>query len=143
MSRLSRLTCDMQHIIRATGLRHVRLSCYAQPGALPASGSDASLYRVSRIMLMSTESTSSEQLTTRVIELVKKYDKIDAEKVTENADFAKDLSLDSLDRVELVMAIEQEFSIEIPDNEADKLSCCADVVSYIRSQSQSDTSSAS
>ncbi|KAJ1690259.1 hypothetical protein LUZ63_014414 [Rhynchospora breviuscula] len=133
----------MQHIIRATVLRHVRFSCYAQSGALPASGSEASIYRIPQIMHMSTQSASSEQLTTRVIELVKKYDKIDADKVTENADFAKDLSLDSLDRVELVMAIEQEFSIEIPDNEADKLSCCADIVSYIRSQSQSNTSSAS
>jgi NADH dehydrogenase (ubiquinone) 1 alpha/beta subcomplex 1, acyl-carrier protein len=63
--------------------------------------------------------------------------------VTEKADFAKDLSLDSLDRVELVMAIEQEFSIEIPDNEADKLTCCADVVHYILSQSQSNDSSIS
>jgi NADH dehydrogenase (ubiquinone) 1 alpha/beta subcomplex 1, acyl-carrier protein len=64
--------------------------------------------------------------------------------VTEKADFAKDLSLDTLDRVELVMglmAIEQQFSIEIPDNEADKLTCCADVVHYILSQSQSNDSS--
>lgn len=51
--------------------------------------------------------------------------------VTESADFQKDLSLDSLDRVELVMAFEQEFSIEIPDEEADKLKCCADVAQYI------------
>lgn len=51
--------------------------------------------------------------------------------VTERADFQKDLSLDSLDRVELVMAFEQEFSIEIPDEEADKLKCCADVAKYI------------
>lgn len=53
--------------------------------------------------------------------------------VTETADFQKDLSLDSLDRVELVMAFEEEFSIEIPDEEADKLKCCADVAKYIKS----------
>lgn len=53
--------------------------------------------------------------------------------VTETADFQKDLSLDSLDRVELVMAFEQEFSIEIPDEKADKLSCCADVAKCILS----------
>ncbi len=53
------------------------------------------------------------------------------EQVTEKADFQKDLSLDSLDRVELVMAFEEEFSIEIPDEKADKLSCCADVAKYI------------
>ena len=57
--------------------------------------------------------------------------------VTETADFQKDLSLDSLDRVELVMAFEQEFSIEIPDDKADKLTCCADVAKYIISESQS------
>lgn len=56
--------------------------------------------------------------------------------VTETADFQKDLSLDSLDRVELVMAFEQEFSIEIPDDKADKLTCCADVAKYIISESQ-------
>lgn len=41
--------------------------------------------------------------------------------------------MDSLDRVELVMAFEQEFSIEIPDEKADKLTCCADVAKYIAS----------
>lgn len=53
--------------------------------------------------------------------------------VTETADFQKDLSLDSLDRVELIMALEEEFSIEIPDEKADKLACCADIAKYIAS----------
>lgn len=57
-----------------------------------------------------------------------------ADQVTETADFQKDLSLDSLDRMELVMAFEQEFSIEIPDEQADKLTCCANVARYITSQ---------
>ena len=56
--------------------------------------------------------------------------------MTETADFLKDLSLDSLDWVELVMAFEQEFSVEIPDDKADKLTCCADVAKYIISESQ-------
>lgn len=51
--------------------------------------------------------------------------------VTAAADFQKDLSLDSLDRVELVMAFEEEFSFEIPEEKADKLTCCADVAKYI------------
>lgn len=59
--------------------------------------------------------------------------------VTEDADFQKDLSLDSLDRVELVMAFEQEFSIEIPDEKADKLTCCADVAEYIESGAEQNT----
>ncbi|XP_019095452.1 PREDICTED: acyl carrier protein 3, mitochondrial-like [Camelina sativa] len=72
-----------------------------------------------------------DQILTRVIELVKKYDKANSSKVTERADFQKDLSLDSLDKVELVMAIEEEFSIEIPEEKADKLTCCGDVATYI------------
>ncbi|XP_023520171.1 acyl carrier protein 3, mitochondrial [Cucurbita pepo subsp. pepo] len=84
--------------------------------------------------LCTSTDTSSDEIVDRVIGLVKKFDRIDACKVTETADFQKDLSLDSLDRVELVMAFEQEFSIEIPDEKADKLTCCADVARYIASQ---------
>ncbi|KAL6544683.1 hypothetical protein OROMI_023545 [Orobanche minor] len=72
-----------------------------------------------------------DQVMDRVIGLVKRFDKIDAVKVTEKADFQKDLSLDSLDRVELVMAFEEEFSVEIPDADADKFKCCADVAKYV------------
>lgn len=79
---------------------------------------------------------SHDQVLDRVIGLVKKFDKTDAAKVTKTADFQKDLSLDSLDRVELVMAFEQEFSIEIPDEEADKFKCCADVARYILAGSE-------
>ncbi|KAL8137334.1 hypothetical protein V2J09_003335 [Rumex salicifolius] len=86
-------------------------------------------------LLCTTTGNHSDQIMTRVIGLVKKFDNIDAAKVTEMADFQKDLSLDSLDRVELVMSFEQEFSIEIPDDEAEKLKCCADVAKYILSES--------
>lgn len=88
------------------------------------------LKQLSHQMCSSTV-TGPDQIMDRVIGLVKKFDKIDASKVTTTADFQKDLSLDSLDRVELVMAFEQEFSIEIPDEKADKLTCCADVAKYI------------
>ena len=46
---------------------------------------------------------------------------VDEDKVTLTADFANDLGADSLDTVELVMAIEEEFSIEIPDEDAEKI----------------------
>ncbi|CAK9156805.1 unnamed protein product [Ilex paraguariensis] len=78
--------------------------------------------------------TNYDQIMDRVIGMVKRSNSIDATKVTETADFQKDLSLDSLDRVELVMAFEQEFSIEIPDEKADRLKCCADVTKYIISE---------
>ncbi|WOL10435.1 hypothetical protein Cni_G19190 [Canna indica] len=118
----------MQHLRNAL-TKHVRLSCSARVLEFPAAG--GLVHAPRRQLCASSAATSFEDLKTRVLDLVKKYDKIDSSKVTDTADFQKDLSLDSLDRVELVMAIEQEFSVEIPDDKADKLSCCADVVKYI------------
>ncbi|XP_042422362.1 acyl carrier protein-like isoform X1 [Zingiber officinale] len=116
----------MQHLRNAMA-KHCRLSC--SPLGLPElSAAGRSLEARRRHFCASS---TSEDFTSRVLEVVKKFDRIDANKVTEKADFRKDLNLDSLDRVELVMAIEQEFLVEIPDEKGDKLSCCADVVKYI------------
>ena len=57
--------------------------------------------------------------------------KVKKEKVTPTARFKDDLDLDSLDAVEVVMAIEEEFVIEIPDSEADKILSIADAVAYV------------
>lgn len=51
--------------------------------------------------------------------------------VTENANFVDDLGADSLDTVEMVMAFEEEFSIEIPDEDAEKIKTVKDAVDYI------------
>ena len=56
---------------------------------------------------------------------------VDAEKVTANASFIDDLGADSLDTVELVMAFEEEFGCEIPDDEAEKLLTVGNAVKYI------------
>ncbi len=53
------------------------------------------------------------------------------EEVTDNAKFVDDLGADSLDTVELVMALEEEFGIEIPDEEAEKLATVGDALRYI------------
>ena len=53
--------------------------------------------------------------------------------MTATARFKEDLDLDSLDAVEVVMAIEEEFNIEIPDSEADKILSVQDAVTYITS----------
>lgn len=58
----------------------------------------------------------------RILEILEGYDKVNKDvKITPETDFAKDLGLDSLDIVEVVMAIEEEFSIGIPDEQADKI----------------------
>ena len=56
---------------------------------------------------------------------------VDAGKVLENASFIDDLGADSLDTVELVMAFEEEFSIEIPDDAAETILTVADAVKFI------------
>ncbi|MBE8190622.1 MAG: acyl carrier protein [Alphaproteobacteria bacterium] len=56
---------------------------------------------------------------------------VEADKVTDTASFIDDLGADSLDTVELVMAFEEEFSIEIPDDAAETILTVGDAVSYI------------
>ncbi|HEX8243577.1 MAG TPA: acyl carrier protein [Longimicrobium sp.] len=56
---------------------------------------------------------------------------VEAEKVTPEASFVEDLGADSLDTVELVMAFEEEFGMEIPDEEAEKLQTVGDAIRYI------------
>ena len=56
---------------------------------------------------------------------------VDEDQVTEDASFVDDLGADSLDTVELIMAFEEEFDIEIPDEAAEKIKTVQDVVSYI------------
>jgi acyl carrier protein len=57
---------------------------------------------------------------------------VDEDEVTMEASFTEDLGADSLDIVELVMAFEEEFGIEIPDEEAEKISSVKDAVEYIQ-----------
>ncbi len=57
---------------------------------------------------------------------------VDEEKVTLEASFIDDLEADSLDIVELMMALEEEFNIEIPDEESEKISTVGDAVNFIK-----------
>jgi acyl carrier protein len=57
---------------------------------------------------------------------------VEAEKVTPEASFVDDLGADSLDTVELVMAFEEEFGIEIPDEDAEKMQTVGDAITYIK-----------
>lgn len=59
---------------------------------------------------------------------------VDASKVTDNASFVDDLGADSLDTVELVMAFEEEFGCEIPDEEALKILTVQDTINFVEKQ---------
>jgi len=63
---------------------------------------------------------------------------VDADQVTPGASFTDDLGADSLDVVELVMAFEEEFGIEIPDEDAEKIAKVEDAVTYISSADKGD-----
>jgi acyl carrier protein len=69
----------------------------------------------------------------RVKKIVLEHLGVDADKVVENASFIDDLGADSLDTVELVMAFEEEFSCEIPDDAAEKIMTVKDAITFIES----------
>ncbi|MFH1223618.1 MAG: acyl carrier protein [Pseudomonadota bacterium] len=59
---------------------------------------------------------------------------VEGEKVTANASFINDLGADSLDIVELVMAMEEEFDLEIPDEDAEKIKTVGDASNYLKAK---------
>ena len=69
----------------------------------------------------------------RVKKIVVEHLGVEADKVTEDASFIDDLGADSLDIVELVMAFEEEFRVEIPDDAAEKITTVNDAIEYIDS----------
>jgi acyl carrier protein len=70
----------------------------------------------------------------RVKEIIANELGVELDKVTDEASFVEDLGADSLDTVELVMAFEEEFGIEIPDEDAEKMQSVGDAISYLSSK---------
>ncbi|KAL1360623.1 hypothetical protein HN51_006015 [Arachis hypogaea] len=115
--------------LRAAILRHVRVPLqtapklhHKQPQPWLASF---------RFMSSHDDHITKEEVTERVLAVLRDYPKVDPSKVTPNVHFEKDLGLDSLDTVEIVMALEEEFKLEIPDKEADKIDSCNLAIEYI------------
>eukprot|EP00161_Ancyromonas_sigmoides_P015881 TRINITY_DN420_c0_g1_i1.p2 TRINITY_DN420_c0_g1~~TRINITY_DN420_c0_g1_i1.p2 ORF type:complete len:104 (-),score=41.57 TRINITY_DN420_c0_g1_i1:107-418(-) len=71
------------------------------------------------------------EVESRVLSVVRGFEKVDSARVTPGAHFIKDLGLDSLDTVEVVLAMEEEFALEIPDQEAERIQTVADAVEFI------------
>ena len=76
----------------------------------------------------------SEEVVSRVKKVITNHLGVKDEKVTENAKFIEDLGADSLDQVELVMAFEEEFKCEIPDEAAEKIVTVKDAIDLIKSK---------
>lgn len=76
----------------------------------------------------------SQETFDKVKKIVADQLSVDADTITEKSNFANDLGADSLDTVELVMALEEEFDIEIPDEAAEKITTVQEAVDYIDSK---------
>ncbi|KAI0970680.1 acyl carrier protein-like protein [Xylaria arbuscula] len=86
-------------------------------------------------MYSAASALKKEEVEGRIIAILNGFDKVnDPSNIKPTAHFSNDLALDSLDTVEVVMAIEEEFSIEIPDKDADAIHSVNQAVDYILSQ---------
>ena len=72
----------------------------------------------------------------KISEIITEKLGVESEKITEEAKFVDDLGADSLDTVELIMQLEEEFDLEIPDEEAEKLTTVGSVIQYIDSHAK-------
>ncbi len=82
-----------------------------------------------------TQMASTEEIMGKVKKIISEQLGVDEGEVTNESHFIDDLGADSLDTVELVMALEEEFGIEIPDEDAEKIQTVGDVQKYIEEHS--------
>ena len=76
----------------------------------------------------------SEEVVSRIKKVITNHLGVKENKVTENAKFIEDLGADSLDQVELVMAFEEEFKCEIPDEAAEKIVTVKDAIDLVKAK---------
>jgi acyl carrier protein len=78
----------------------------------------------------------AENIAEKVRDIIVEQLGVNPEQVTPEAKFIEDLGADSLDTVELVMAFEEEFGIDVPDEEAEKLQAVIDVIRYVEENAE-------
>uniref|UniRef100_A0A0D9WWV2 Acyl carrier protein n=1 Tax=Leersia perrieri TaxID=77586 RepID=A0A0D9WWV2_9ORYZ len=122
----------MAAALRPAILRRIRLSPSPLAAAASAASHPHALARwLSRPMSSHDAHLTRDEVVDRLLEVLKSHPKVDPSKVSPEAHFEKDLGLDSLDTVEVVMAIEEEFKLEIPDQEADKIDSLPLAIEYV------------
>ncbi|GAB7352622.1 hypothetical protein MBLNU459_g2996t1 [Dothideomycetes sp. NU459] len=123
-------------LAQATPRAQAPITRRAVPSSFTASRTAAPAFSVPAFRCYSAHAgLSQDEVQGRILDLLKNFDKVtDASKLSPQSHFTNDLGLDSLDTVEVVMAIEEEFSIEIPDKEADAIHSVNQAVEYILSQ---------
>ncbi len=75
---------------------------------------------------------SEEEIFNKIKDMIADNFDVDKDKITENTNFMDDLDADSIDLVEFILQLEDEFGAEIPDDEAEKIKTIGDAVSYIK-----------
>ncbi|XP_015186173.1 PREDICTED: acyl carrier protein, mitochondrial [Polistes dominula] len=116
--------------IRSTSNR--LLFCHSRQNVVPLLSQGIDELRVKQVRLYSSKPPMSlDLIRQRVLLLLKLYDKIDSGKLSVDSHFVNDLGLDSLDHVEVIMAIEDEFGFEIPDMDAEKLITPGHIIRYV------------
>ncbi|KAK2581341.1 hypothetical protein KPH14_008111 [Odynerus spinipes] len=115
-----------------------QLTCYgklfnrSRQNIVPFISQDVRDLRVKQVRFYSSKPPLSyDIIRQRVLLILNLYDKIDPTKLSLDSHFINDLGLDSLDHVEVVMAIEDEFGFEIPDMDAEKLMTPGQIVLYV------------
>lgn len=94
-----------------------------------------SFWKQNKFFLIGGQIVSEQDIKQKVFELVSEHLGVDIEKITDDTSFINDLGADSLDIVELVMDLEEEFDVKIPEDIADKIQTVGDAVKFIASES--------